>query len=179
MSSTKNTAPRKRGMSAEEVLAMHSERSPDGCRLWTRSTDRAGRPQVQYGGTVRRAHELAWELEHSKPVPEGYRLEHTCQGLARARGEDERGYLRCIETSHLVLAPLPMTKWRARDTPDEALGARIRAARLGAGLSQIELAELAGLGRSTLQLIERGARVDSAAVEAVLTALGLSSAPAA
>ena len=172
MSSTKNTAPRKRGMSAEEVLAMHSERSPDGCRLWTRSTDRAGRSQVQYGGTVRRAHELAWEQKHSA-VPDGHRLEHTCQGLAQARGEDERGYLRCIETSHLVLAPLPMTKWRTLDTPDEALGARIRAARLGAELSQIELAELAGLGRSTLQLIERGARVDPAAVEAVLTVLRL------
>lgn len=77
MSRKKSQKPRKHGMSAEDVLAMHSERSPDGCRLWTRSTDRAGRPQVHYGGTVRRAHELAWVLEHGA-VPEGYRLEHAC-----------------------------------------------------------------------------------------------------
>ena len=35
MSRKKSQKPRKHGMSAEDVLAMHSERSPDGCRLWT------------------------------------------------------------------------------------------------------------------------------------------------
>lgn len=78
-----------------------------------------------------------------------------------------------------MLVVLPMTKWRARDTPDTMLGAQVRQARREAGLTQQELAEQAGVRRSTLQLIERGVRVDSAAVEAVLTALGLSSSRAA
>jgi transcriptional regulator with XRE-family HTH domain len=53
------------------------------------------------------------------------------------------------------------------------LGRRLRRYRLGRNLTQDQLAELAGIGRATLQRIERGQSAQSTALVKLLRALGL------
>jgi transcriptional regulator with XRE-family HTH domain len=55
----------------------------------------------------------------------------------------------------------------------EELGARLERARLAQNLSQEELAERAGLGRATLQRLERGDAVQLGSLLKVLRVLGL------
>lgn len=55
----------------------------------------------------------------------------------------------------------------------EEMGRRLERQRLGRNLTQLELADLAGIGRATLQRIERGESVQSRSLVKLLRALGM------
>lgn len=69
--------------------------SPDGCILWTKSTDDTGYGKFYAGpparsSTFERAHRWIW-MHHNGPIPDGLVLRHTCDVYA------------CVSMDHLIL----------------------------------------------------------------------------
>lgn len=52
---------------------------PDACHPWTRSRNGQGYGRVKFGGKVRRAHRVAYELTHGQ-IPDGLDVLHSCPG---------------------------------------------------------------------------------------------------
>ena len=66
-----------------------------GCWLWQASVDQDGYGMVWWDGRTRRAHRVAWELEHGAPPPAEKRLVQTC------------GQRACVRPDHLALQDPP------------------------------------------------------------------------
>lgn len=74
---------------ARRRLITHSTRTPDGCIVWQRATDRDGYGVTSGQGRRQlRAHRLSYELLVG-PIPEGMTLDHLCKNRA------------CINVDHL------------------------------------------------------------------------------
>lgn len=61
-----------------ERLWRKSERSPDGCLVWTAYRDRRGYGKIAYNGGPVLVHRFAYELLVG-PIPEGLELDHLCR----------------------------------------------------------------------------------------------------
>lgn len=77
------------GASIQEKLAAYSE-DKGGCRLWIGTLHEKGYGQLRWDGRTRRAHRVAYTLEHG-PIPDGMQVNHICGNRA------------CIKVSHLEL----------------------------------------------------------------------------
>jgi hypothetical protein len=77
-----------------------------GCLLWTLHIHKkTGYGQVNWFGSTRLAHRVAWELSHDyEPVPDGHDVDHV-----RARGCRHK---HCIEPAHLEAVPMAINRGR-------------------------------------------------------------------
>lgn len=73
-----------------QALAARTKRVGE-CLEWTGDTSDSGYGNMRFEGRMRRAHTVAFILEHG-PVPEGYELDHKCHNTL------------CVNTRHLRLA---------------------------------------------------------------------------
>ena len=102
-------APRVIDHSVEGRLLAESERSRDGCLLWTGSLSSGADRGEGYGsirdadGRNRPVHRVAYETWVG-PIPDGWTIDHLCHVIALSEGTCEPGpcaHRRCIEPSHL------------------------------------------------------------------------------
>ena len=59
------------------ILERRSQRTPDGCLVWTGACTKAGYGEINRKGKVRHVHRLAWELNRG-PIPSGLLVLHRC-----------------------------------------------------------------------------------------------------
>jgi hypothetical protein len=91
----------------EERFWANSQRAEDssGCLLWTLHIHKkTGYGQVNWKGSTRLAHRVAWELANKRPVPEGHDVDHV-----RERGCRHK---HCIEPAHLEAVPMEINRGR-------------------------------------------------------------------
>ncbi len=151
---------RKRITSLDDLLK-HADAKPNGCRLWSRCTNRSGYGMVKWQGRMWRAHRLAWTLAFGE-IPNDQCVCHAC---------DVTG---CIEPSHLFLGTNAdnsadmKSKGRGRNgrlAGEHHGSAKLSEARvvviralLRDGLSLREIAARFGVGGTTIHDIKHGKR---------------------
>ena len=52
---------------------------PEGCWIWLAATDGNGYGQINVGGRPVKAHRLAWQFDHGRPIPDGLSIDHLCR----------------------------------------------------------------------------------------------------
>ena len=77
----------------ERFHAADRKGAPDECWLWEKSKSAKGYGQINSGGTMARAHRVAWELSNG-PIPKGVCVLHKCDVPI------------CVNPSHLFLGTL-------------------------------------------------------------------------
>src|SRR3972149_4061737 len=100
--------PRRRAAMAEDalialprILGDKVAVRPYGCWEWKASLDSTGYGHVRWGGIVRQAHIVTWELTHG-PVADGFQLDHTCHDPSKCgRSLRECLHRRCVNPDHL------------------------------------------------------------------------------
>jgi hypothetical protein len=142
---------------------------PEACWPWLDKPDPYvyGYGRIKWGGQVRLAHVVAWEIAHGCAVPDGYHIDHVCHNQAIADGSCVRGicpHRLCCNPTHLV-AKSPQDHmadtiavdhgefWTAVLT--EAIVADIKVM-LAAGLTGQVIADLTGTSLSTVGRVRRG-----------------------
>lgn len=134
---------------------------PDGCWLWTGARYGTGYGAVRFGGKMRRAHRVSWEV-HNSGVPGELLVCHKC---------DVRT---CVNPAHLFLGTYKdnnrdmAAKGRhvgARKLTDEQVR-RIREMR-ASGMTFIEIAPHFGVTRQAIGLICRGQRLAKVSLKLV------------
>jgi len=96
---------------AERLERLSMPEPMSGCTLWVGGDNGLGYGVVWHKGGMRRAHRVAWELEHG-PVPEGLVLDHIC----RVRSCINPTHLRAITFRENVLCGEAISAQEARRT---------------------------------------------------------------
>jgi len=73
----------------ERFWSKVSRRGPDDCWDWLASKTDGGYGKIWFGGKIRKAHRVAWELTHGE-IGEGLVVRHKCRG-------------KCCNPSHMEL----------------------------------------------------------------------------
>ena len=66
-----------------------TQHQSDGCIVWTGATIPTGYGQIVLGGTVVRAHRVAWVARNGSDIPDGLVIDHLC------------GNRSCVNVDHL------------------------------------------------------------------------------
>jgi|GEM_PF-5122006 len=142
-------------MTAEQVIAHYSERTPDGCLRWTKYVTETGAPLVRFNGRRQDVRRLAWGNVFG-PVPKSARFSSTCHDIAAVRGECDGGpecpHRRCVDPTHLRLPVSQEEEAPEPADPDSAagIGKAIRLARIAQDMTQAELGALTGILRGRI-----------------------------
>jgi hypothetical protein len=90
-----------------------SHTRPEGdCLVWTGTRHRQGYGLTKQDGRTRRAHRVAWELEHGQAVPPGLLVCHSCDNPP------------CVRAAHLFLGTMRDNRRDAMTKGRTATGAR-------------------------------------------------------
>ena len=71
------------------------------CWLWVGTMRHDGLGRFWQDGQERRAHWVAWEIQHGRPVPAGYRLKHECSTPECVRHWSLSGPFRKLSVANL------------------------------------------------------------------------------
>lgn len=72
------------------MIAERSEKTANGCQLWTRGRDWDGYGIVRIESVSYRAHRVAWAVANSTQPPQGLVIRHTCDTPS------------CVAATHLI-----------------------------------------------------------------------------
>lgn len=174
--------PRGSSWSTEYFWQRIDKHGPDECRPWTGTLKPTGYGTLTFQGEGRAAYRLAYELSIG-PVPEGLELDHTCHDPKVCHAGNDCPHRRCCNPAHLEAVTHAVNLERSRRrgrgpsrtpnpgiTTDQRFGLYVRAARQQAGLRQAELAEMVGLGTTSVCRIEAGVQCAKEAHRAALIA---------
>lgn len=84
----------------DRFMAKISMGAPDGCWMWTASTQGRGYGQFKWGTKVVLAHKTMYEIENG-PVPAGMLLDHTCHNDSGCPGGVTCPHRRCCNPAHM------------------------------------------------------------------------------
>ena len=129
--------PFRERLTPAEHIERYVDRSggPDACWPYTRLLDPNGYGMICAEGTRRRAHRLAYELEHGPgSIPPRYQIDHTCHWKSRCTEGGECSHRRCCNPAHLeAVAPREharRTVWGACDAGHPSTRQEYRAVRI-------------------------------------------------